>query len=117
MTPADHLRAAVAALRCHHQYPCQPPHGSVARPGPCTACGTPWDGREPAPGWLREPLAAWLQWTIAWNHDPVETDTPGVWECAGCVKNGLDLQVVPERCPAWIALRVARAVRPDGDAG
>lgn len=24
---------------CKHGFPCQPPHGSIFRPGPCTGCG------------------------------------------------------------------------------
>ena len=92
-TSADELRAAVTALRCDHQHPVQPPQGSLTRPGPCTACGTPWDGREPVPGWLREPLAAWL-----------ETETH-MQVARGNSHEG----------PTFHALNVARAVRPGGD--
>lgn len=27
---------------CKHSFPVQPPHGSLAIPGNCTGCGTPW---------------------------------------------------------------------------
>ncbi|NUP18350.1 MAG: hypothetical protein HOZ81_20155 [Streptomyces sp.] len=28
---------------CKHSFPCQPPHGSIIRPGDCTGCGTTYD--------------------------------------------------------------------------
>lgn len=28
---------------CKHGFPCQPPHGSIFRPGDCTGCGTTYD--------------------------------------------------------------------------
>lgn len=28
---------------CKHGFPVQPPHGSFARPGDCTACGLTWN--------------------------------------------------------------------------
>ncbi|MCO6011537.1 hypothetical protein NE236_41960 [Actinoallomurus purpureus] len=46
-TPADELRDAAKALRCDHSFPCQPPHGSIARPGDCSKCGVPYDYSEP----------------------------------------------------------------------
>lgn len=27
---------------CKHSFPVQPPHGSLAQPGDCVGCGTPW---------------------------------------------------------------------------
>jgi hypothetical protein len=45
-TPADELRAAARVLRCEHSFPCQPPHGSIARPGDCTKCGVTYDASE-----------------------------------------------------------------------
>ncbi|MDI5965811.1 hypothetical protein [Streptantibioticus silvisoli] len=27
---------------CKHSHPCQPPLGSITRPGPCVDCGTSW---------------------------------------------------------------------------
>lgn len=58
---ADILRQAVAALRCEHSFPVQPPFGSFARPGACSHCGIPWDDREPVADELREPLAVLLE--------------------------------------------------------
>jgi hypothetical protein len=46
-TPAEELRAAATSLRCEHSFPCQPPLGSIARPGDCSKCGTPHDYSEP----------------------------------------------------------------------
>jgi hypothetical protein len=46
-TPAEELRAAAKTLRCKHSFPCQPPLGSVARPGDCSKCGTSYDYSEP----------------------------------------------------------------------
>lgn len=28
---------------CKHSFPCQPPHGSIFRPGNCTDCGITYD--------------------------------------------------------------------------
>jgi hypothetical protein len=28
---------------CKHGFPCQPPHGSIFRPGDCTGCGITYD--------------------------------------------------------------------------
>jgi hypothetical protein len=28
---------------CKHSFPCQPPHGSIFRPGDCTGCGVSFD--------------------------------------------------------------------------
>lgn len=28
---------------CKHGFPVQPPHGSLAHPGPCSGCGLTWD--------------------------------------------------------------------------
>ena len=28
---------------CKHSFPCQPPHGSIFRPGPCVGCGITYD--------------------------------------------------------------------------
>lgn len=28
---------------CKHSFPCQPPHGSIFRPGACTGCGITYD--------------------------------------------------------------------------
>lgn len=61
MSPADEIRTAVTVLRCDHRHPVCPPEGSLAKPGDCRECGTPWQLREPVPDWLREPLAAWLE--------------------------------------------------------
>lgn len=49
MTPRDELRAAVAKLRCEHHHPCQPPEGSVWRPGDCSKCGTPFGASHVSP--------------------------------------------------------------------
>lgn len=65
MSAADELRTAARQLRCEHAFPCQPPHGTLWAPGPCTHCGTPRTHTAPdIPDWLRPPLAAWLEsWT------------------------------------------------------
>ncbi|MFF9309996.1 hypothetical protein ACF1BS_03705 [Streptomyces sp. NPDC014748] len=31
---------------CKHSFPCQPPHGSIVRPGDCTGCGITYQQRE-----------------------------------------------------------------------
>lgn len=31
---------------CKHSFPCQPPHGSIFRPGPCVGCGTTWQAAQ-----------------------------------------------------------------------
>ena len=31
---------------CKHSFPCQPPHGSIFRPGPCIGCGITYADRE-----------------------------------------------------------------------
>ena len=46
-TPAMELRDAAKSLRCDHSFPCQPPHGSITRPGDCEKCGVPYDYSEP----------------------------------------------------------------------
>lgn len=28
---------------CKHSFPCQPPHGSIFRPGPCVGCGLTYE--------------------------------------------------------------------------
>jgi hypothetical protein len=56
---AAELRIAAVWLRCDHRHPCQPPHGSIARPGDCSKCGAPY-GSTPVSDELREPLAALL---------------------------------------------------------
>jgi hypothetical protein len=32
-----------AVSLCKHSFPCQPPHGSIVRPGDCVHCGATWD--------------------------------------------------------------------------
>lgn len=56
-TPTQELRAAAKTLRCAHSFPCQPPHGSLARPGDCTECGVPFDACEQVPDGLAKKLA------------------------------------------------------------
>lgn len=77
MTPAQELQAAATKLRADRPY-----------------------------GALGEPLAVWLTWLGAWNHDPSEKAVPGTWECPACG----DLDVIPERCPAWPAYKVAAVI-------
>lgn len=31
---------------CKHRFPCQPPHGSILRPGACTDCGLTYSQHE-----------------------------------------------------------------------
>lgn len=31
---------------CKHSFPCQPPHGSIFRPGDCTGCGITYSQHE-----------------------------------------------------------------------
>lgn len=31
---------------CKHSFPCQPPHGSIFRPGDCTGCGITYAAHE-----------------------------------------------------------------------
>lgn len=31
---------------CKHSFPCQPPHGSIFRPGDCTGCGITYSEHE-----------------------------------------------------------------------
>lgn len=80
---AEVLRAAAARLRCDHRFPIQPPHGSLANPGPCSHCGMPWANTAALPpDALREPLAALLD-EIADQYDAPPCDDPtGV--CNGC---------------------------------
>lgn len=63
-TIPDELRKAATLLRCEHSFPCQPPHGSLANPGPCKHCGTTWNAWcavSDVPQVLLEPLAEWLE--------------------------------------------------------
>jgi hypothetical protein len=79
LTPDDLGRALVAGLRhttyegmqalragasCDHRYPVQPPHGSIARPGPCEKCGAPYAAPDEAD--YGDPQAdateAWEDW-------------------------------------------------------
>lgn len=56
-TPADRMRTAVKRLRCDHTYPVQPPHGSLAHPGPCRHCGMPYPADDE---WVPETLRGTL---------------------------------------------------------
>jgi hypothetical protein len=31
---------------CKHSFPCQPPHGSIFRPGDCTGCGITYEAAQ-----------------------------------------------------------------------
>lgn len=59
-TTAAELRTAATRLRCDHSFPIQPPHGSLANPGPCKHCGTPYRASGAVADHLREPIAELL---------------------------------------------------------
>lgn len=60
-TAAEELRAAATTLRCDHSFPCQPPHGSIARPGACSKCGVHFLDALDVPDALTESLAKLLE--------------------------------------------------------
>lgn len=80
-TPADRMRLAVRRLRCDHAYPIQPPHGSLAYPGPCKKCAMPYPGDDEVPEVLRGALVFLLD-ELARQYDLPPCDKPD-----GCCNN------------------------------
>lgn len=60
-TPVEEIRKAIEVLRCDHEWPINPPEGSITRPGHCRNCGIPWRAGPLVADELIEPLVSAME--------------------------------------------------------